>query len=222
MGWLEQRKLKQQREEERKERQSAELKEAWRGVREALPGALREFHETFDNARQEFYGRNWSAEEARRELGKIRRALQHKDDLFGGAEGTAGNALRELIHGFVVRSPESGYTVLPKAELESMADFLEHRITATKKMTEQSEHDAKAAQYKSRRLVDAQISFYEDVGHKSLSRVEGLKLHKKRRLEILGDESLSPDEKGDELEREERDFRRWLKKHGFSVFEDED
>lgn len=84
---------------------------------------------TIKKAKEEFFGRPWTDQEARVELKKIRRAIDRQKDIIqpesvgGFAKAAAG-----LLLGAAANSSEAVYTVFPTAELEAMADFLEDRL----------------------------------------------------------------------------------------------
>ena len=84
------------------------------------------------------------------------------------------------------------------------------------------EYREKQEAKKSRRRVDIADNLFEQLEIPSITRVEGQKLYDRRRLEVLSDKALSPSAKAEELTRIEKDFRDWLKKHNFSIFEDDD
>jgi hypothetical protein len=178
-------------------------------------GALRA---SIAECREKFYCKDWSREEASLELARIRHALQHRENL-SQSRTFLGGAL-DILQGLAAKSHDVGYLVgFPRTELEQMAGFLERRLAAP--AIGSGDHKEKLMRHISVRLADIEADLFEQIERPSITRTEGQKLYKNRRLAIQRDETLSPDDKEDELERLETDFRRWLRKHGFSIFEDD-
>lgn len=208
-----------------------DLKEAFHKTLDALPGAISDVRGARQKDQSDFHSRylHASAEEKRVELKRLRRELERRN---------SGDSSREIIDvvkagieiylqgratggqfGDVPQSIETLIKRLTKEELKQRIDFLEEHINS--RPTGHREHEAQLAQYRSRRFVDAEAELFEQLEHRSITRVEAQKLYKKRRLAIQREESLDPEERENELEHIEKDFKAWMKKHHFSIFEDD-
>lgn len=246
MGFLEERRRKKelQRLEDERIRQNwenskQEIKKEWGRFVDGIPDAVQHARHEARRDEEDFYAFHATStpSEKRVTLKAIRRELQRRQSDEGAAD-LIGGIVGSFLEGIAENYPKSrrGESEMASAlpylarpliritdeHLHQRADFLEEQLSNPPKQLDSDVHEEKFQQKKARRLLDAADDLFEQLERPSITRVEAKKLYKRRRLDIQRDESLGPQDKEDELEHLEKDFKRWLKSRGLSVFDEDD
>lgn len=247
MGFLEERRRKKelQRLEDERIRQNWEnakqdLKKEFGRFVGGIPDAIQQARHEARQEEEGFYSFHATStpSEKRVTLKAIRRELQRRQS----PDEVAADLIGSIVGGFFEGAAENysksnrgesemasalpylarPLTRISDEHLHQRADFLEEQLSNPPKQLESNVHEERFREKKARRLVDAADDLFEQLERPSITRIEARKLYKRRRLDIQRDASLSPEDREDELEHLEKDFKRWLKSRGLSVFDEDD